>query len=68
MFTLKTIHTVSYIQTTGVKYKYFRAELLILLKLAKTTFGEQGFRKKKIDEIVKRVMEIDTGSAIQEVS
>lgn len=40
----------------------------MLLKLAKTTFGDQGFRKKKIEEIVKRVMEIDAGSGIQEVS
>ena len=36
----------------------FRNELIQLLKLAKTSFGEQGFRKKKIDEIVKRVAEV----------
>ncbi|XP_028403586.1 epidermal growth factor receptor substrate 15 homolog [Dendronephthya gigantea] len=35
-----------------------RNELIVLLKLAKTTFGDQGFRKKKIEEIIKRVGEI----------
>ena len=38
--------------------KYFRNELIMLLKLAKATFGDQGFRKKKIEEIVKRVREV----------
>ena len=35
-----------------------RNELIMLLKLAKATFGDQGFRKKKIEEIVKRVGEV----------
>ena len=35
---------------------------MMLLKTARTTFGDQGFRKKKIEEIVKRVTEILAGS------
>ena len=35
---------------------------MMLLKIAQTTFGDQGFRKKKIEEIVKRVMEILAGN------
>lgn len=35
-----------------------RNELMVLLKLTKTSFGDQGFRKKKIEDIIKRVGEI----------
>ncbi len=41
---------------------------MVLLKLAKTTFGDQGFRKKKIEEIVKRVGEIISSENIDNVS
>lgn len=41
---------------------------MVLLKLANTSFGDQGFRKKKIEEIVMRVGEIIDPADMKNVS